>query len=249
MPYLTFATYRKPDKKLDDKQSEDKKLEDTKPENKEPKDKNEELSNAYPPYDNGRNGSKSEAKNDWKVLHESRTLDQFYYHSLKDTTERDASQVITRYVDNLTRPKPSDRSKLEQWEILRSKLEQWEILRVDQLWLWVIDESTFLDTCGSIKLMESVETIITSSTNRLDDREDPVIEDIFNYLKEAKGKKKGQPPPSSVDEMSKFITTFCIDQIDKSTCNCMGDELSARQIFANSINDAVFQSLFLKFLF
>jgi hypothetical protein len=98
-------------------------------------------------------------------------------------------------------------------------------------------------------LIMSTETIITSSTNRLDDKDDPILEGIFNDLKEAKGKRKGQPPPSSVEEMSKFITTFCIDQIDKSTLDCKGNDLSARQIFANTINNAVFfNSLCFKYL-
>jgi hypothetical protein len=90
--------------------------------------------------------------------------------------------------------------------------------------------------------MVLAETIISSSTNRLDQKDDPILEGIFNYLKEAKGKSKGQPPPNSVDEMSKFITTFCIDQIDKDTWNGTKEDLSARQIFANTINSAVLQS-------
>jgi hypothetical protein len=66
----------------------------------------------------------------------------------------------------------------------------------------------------NIKLTSPAETIITSSTNRQDKKDDPVLEGIFNYLKEVKGKRKGQSPPSSVDEMSKFITSFCIQQFD-----------------------------------
>lgn len=92
----------------------------------------------------------------------------------------------------------------------------------------------------NISLTTSAETIVTSSTNRLDGRVDPVLDGIFNYLKEAKGKRRVQPPLSSVEEMGKFITTFCIDLIDKSTLNCNGDELSVGQIFETSINDTVF---------
>lgn len=100
-----------------------------------------------------------------------------------------------------------------------------------------------LDSRSSFQLTLLTETIITSSSNRLDDKDDPVLEGIFNYLKEAKGKRKGQAPPSSVDEMSKFITTFCIDQIDKDTWKLEEDELSARQMFANTINDKVLRTL------
>jgi hypothetical protein len=104
-----------------------------------------------------------------------------------------------------------------------------------------------VETLREIQLTILAETIITSSTNRLDSKDDPVLEGIFSYLKEAKGRSKG-PPPSSVDEMSKFITTFCIDQIDKDTWNCTKEELLARQIFANTINDAVLQTHFYLYL-
>jgi hypothetical protein len=85
---------------------------------------------------NSKNGSKSEAQNYWKTLHESRTLDQFYYHSLENTTQRDEDQVVTRYINKIKKETP-----------LNSNGET-AILRVDQVWLWVIDDSTLLDTCS-----------------------------------------------------------------------------------------------------
>ncbi|KAA8572386.1 hypothetical protein EYC84_003008 [Monilinia fructicola] len=94
-----------------------------------------------------------------RIIHSSRTLDQFYYHSLKDTKSRDSDQVVTRYTHYESRV---DKAL--------------DILRVDELWLWVIDE----------------ETVITSSTSRLDDKEDPVLEGIFESLRKAKGKSKKQ---------------------------------------------------------
>lgn len=59
-----------------------------------------------------------------RVVHGSRTLDQYYYWSLTDeeTKRRDNDQVVTRY--------------LEDKKCATSKL-----LRIDMLWLWVIDES------------------------------------------------------------------------------------------------------------
>jgi hypothetical protein len=41
--------------------------------------------------------------------------------------------------------------------------------------------------------------------------------------------------------MVKFITTFCIEFMDRSTVKCGDAELSARQIFAKTINRAVSQ--------
>lgn len=65
-------------------------------------------------------------------LHISRTLDQFYYHSLppSETDDRDLDQVIYRYQDDKIN------TRQQQW-----KYEDYVICVVDQLWLWVIDDS------------------------------------------------------------------------------------------------------------
>ncbi|KAI9040728.1 uncharacterized protein KD926_007809 [Aspergillus affinis] len=155
--------------------------------------------------------------------HRTRSLDQFYYHSLNgnDIKGRDENQVVTRYLIGGKNGDGVEKSR--HW---------WPILGVDQLWLWVIDD----------------ETIITSSTCRPDGREDPVIEGIFNHLREAKSRKKGRPLPSSVDEMSKFIVSFCIDFINTVTWQGSGpDDLaspesnqksvkSVREIFSETVN-------------
>jgi hypothetical protein len=54
-------------------------------------------------------------------LHMRRTLDQYYYYMLKDTRERDADQVVTRWAEK---------------QLNRS---HHNILMVDQLWIWVIE--------------------------------------------------------------------------------------------------------------
>lgn len=54
------------------------------------------------------------------------TLDQYYYATLDDTQERDDSQVVSRYLD---------------WEREKNAPKEPQILMVDQLWLWIIDES------------------------------------------------------------------------------------------------------------
>ncbi|KAH8424345.1 uncharacterized protein LDX57_002096 [Aspergillus melleus] len=155
--------------------------------------------------------------------HRTRSLDQFYYHSLSgnDIKGRDENQVVTRYLIGGKNGDGVDRSR--PW---------WPILGVDQLWLWVIDD----------------ETIITSSTCRPDGYEDPVIEGIFNHLREVKSKKKGRPLPSSVNQMSKFIVSFCIDFINTATWKGSSpDDLarpeysqksvkSVREIFSETVN-------------
>lgn len=62
-----------------------------------------------------------------KVVHASQTLDQFYYHSLSNTDERDVDQVVTRYIEGTKRK--------DEWS------NNLTILRVDQLWLWVVNNS------------------------------------------------------------------------------------------------------------
>ncbi|KAH8815457.1 hypothetical protein F5884DRAFT_179677 [Xylogone sp. PMI_703] len=98
-----------------------------------------------------------------------------------------------------------------------SQEDEWTILSVDHLWLWIIDK----------------DTIITSSTSRGDDRDDPVLERIFDSLRQMKEKKNSQSPPSSVDDMSKFITDFCIDFINQP--NHKDPKKSPYQIFTDFV--------------
>lgn len=61
-------------------------------------------------------------------LHLRRTLDQYYYHTLEDTRERDADQVVSRH---------------QTFTGLRPRI----ITMVDQLWLWVLSgEGSLPDT-------------------------------------------------------------------------------------------------------
>jgi hypothetical protein len=52
-------------------------------------------------------------------LHIRRTLDQYYYHTLKDTSERDQDQVVSQYQQSM-------------------KLQPRILTIVDQLWIWVL---------------------------------------------------------------------------------------------------------------
>jgi hypothetical protein len=110
MPYLTFATYQNRETKYAEIESGEKakattgtspgsEVEKSPKSPLIPQNRNDELSAAYSRNSNFKNDCKSTAKNDWKKLQESRTLDQFYYHSLSDTKIRNANQVVTRYID------------------------------------------------------------------------------------------------------------------------------------------------------
>jgi hypothetical protein len=63
-----------------------------------------------------------------REVYHSRTLDEFYYYAAKHTEQRDCDQIVTKFIDKQLQRKPDQRG------------ESFEILRVDQLWLWVIDE-------------------------------------------------------------------------------------------------------------
>ncbi|KAI0418241.1 hypothetical protein F5X98DRAFT_386463 [Xylaria grammica] len=125
-----------------------------------------------------------------KTIHGTRSLDQFYYNSLPDMDERDQNQVFMRSWFGVS-----------NGDGVPKHLDKWPYLAVDQLWLWA-------------NARWSLETIITSSTHRQDGFIDPVIEMMFRQLRDAKTKKHGQPPPSSVKEMSRFLVLFCVDFIN-----------------------------------
>jgi len=57
-------------------------------------------------------------------LHVRRTLDQFYYWTVEDTALQDRKQVVRRGTRSLNDPDATTR-----------------VVMVDQLWLWILDES------------------------------------------------------------------------------------------------------------
>ncbi|ORY12883.1 hypothetical protein BCR34DRAFT_286855 [Clohesyomyces aquaticus] len=83
--------------------------------------------------------------NTYHSLHDRRTLDQYYYHTLPDTKTRDNSQVITRY------------------QGVQGENDLRVVSMVDQLWLWVIRGSggqpdtvvTCFPSVGKISVDES----------------------------------------------------------------------------------------------
>ena len=77
--------------------------------------------------DQQRNGQSFDMGN---TSHESMTLDQFYHVSLSDTMERDTDQVLSRCYGN-PNPYPINNPT--------------NILIVDQLWLWILDDSMCIE--------------------------------------------------------------------------------------------------------
>lgn len=101
-----------------------------------------------------------------RITHESMTLDQYYYVSLTDTTDRDRDQVLWRSTDPDLKPKsetceegnPTDKSGTDD--------EHRKILIVNQLWLWIIDESMTFHILGwYFYLFPDVWLILRSARN------------------------------------------------------------------------------------
>ena len=74
-------------------------------------------------------------------LHMRRTLDQFYYWTVIDTTAQDQNQVVCHGTRSSSDPEATGR-----------------VVMVDQLWMWILDQSQFI--------ILVLEDILNSSINR-----------------------------------------------------------------------------------
>ena len=72
-------------------------------------------------------------------MHVRRTLDQYYYHTMKDTKQRDRDQVVFRWAKRMW---PDDPDSVHN------------ILMVDQLWLWILDGGELLPCRPPAKLFD-----------------------------------------------------------------------------------------------
>ncbi|KAI8624006.1 hypothetical protein F5Y19DRAFT_342820 [Xylariaceae sp. FL1651] len=80
------------------------------------------------------------------------------------------------------------------------------------------------------------ETIISSSTHRLDKIPDPILEGIWKYMNSAKVQSGRAELPCSSYQMAQFITEFCIDFFHNATCKVGQVEESIPEIYKNAIN-------------
>ncbi|KLP16776.1 uncharacterized protein LW94_2719 [Fusarium fujikuroi] len=71
---------------------------------------------------------------DEKSLHPRRTLDQFYYPSLRDTASRDRDQTISKWTSD------SSHGEDSRHDVTNDS----RMIMVDQLWCWVLDHKTML---------------------------------------------------------------------------------------------------------
>ncbi|KAE8356311.1 hypothetical protein BDV28DRAFT_117200 [Aspergillus coremiiformis] len=139
-----------------------------------------------------------------KITHETMTLDQYYYSTIPDSTERDHDQVLSRYLawqeadgqkDDQVHPKGQSRGD----ELIK-------ILSVDQLWLWIVDSGT-QDTLRDFIMISSTKpctaTIITATTSDVDNFVDIVLDALVFGETEGSFRR-----PRSVESMMECIVTL-----------------------------------------
>jgi hypothetical protein len=106
---------------------------------------------------------------DWEIAedniqHEPLTLDQYYYVSLDDTQGRDNSQVLGRYIEReekrtettkpstpaqrhlrpLQRDRGAPKNTQSEHDLDRGQVKKaTPILSISQLWLWILNGSTY----------------------------------------------------------------------------------------------------------
>ncbi|KAK1953533.1 ankyrin [Colletotrichum sublineola] len=168
-----------------------------------------------------------------KIVHGSSTLDESYYHfgtdqeSLHDKDKRNSSQAQNR---------GQIQKDLSQGEEQQNLGPYWLLVRVNQLWIWTIDD----------------KWLITASSYPMDDTEDELLKGILDLL-EKQGEAAGSDSqPGSAAEMSRLIVDYCVDNYERKpqsregevpkNCN-LAEFPSIRQVFSKSINSIVCQTI------
>ena len=75
-----------------------------------------------------------------KIPYGRMTLDQYYYTTIPNSTERDHDQVLSRYLAWQEFRYFKDHGMMLT-EVRRESGKSIRIFAVDQLWLWIVDES------------------------------------------------------------------------------------------------------------
>lgn len=144
-------------------------------------------------------------------LHVRRTLDQYYYHTLPNTEERDKDQTGIRYHDNHLKRDNRDLKPV--------------LTMVDQLWMWV------LPACG-----RSPPTIITAfpqRSNRITKTATPTTALVNNIISNFR-----ETSEWSVDVLARVIATEC-SRIYFDTMSNRNESLQFSEIYTTSIGEIV----------
>lgn len=179
----------------------------------------------------------ADEKDPSKTLHERMTLDQYYYTTLPDSTYRDYDQVLSRYLAW------QESERFRGKENISEKVGQnglpIKVFSVDQLWLWIIDESKFLPGGVWHFYLTGSATIVTASTCDFEG----FVDAVFDAL--VFGETKGESPrPSTVRQMMEFILSI-VTGPQMHNVPVVGKEKPKQpfEIFRESIRHVVGQSV------
>jgi hypothetical protein len=176
-----------------------------------PQNENARYSNEEPqPHEQYRNWRLNEDR-----IHTRRTLDQFQYKEMT-TQERDADQVMSRYLD-----RRAEKLKCEGSSDPKIRNDR-GILVVDQLWLWILGPQLVISSLAQHEQHdESPLAPLPSLLTSVMDRVNPRLE----------------TPVKSVDELAGAIIEECLLACDRSTREeC---RLGYRDVFSASVNAAM----------
>lgn len=153
---------------------------------------------------------------EWKGLHVSRTLDQYYYSALSDTSRRDIDQVVRRYQARKYMVKAQEKmSKTNE----NARDPDFQIGMVDQLWLWIIDDKTII-TCFPQRWTQDTES--SQRSELLDKIRSHIHEDM-------------RPQISSVYHLATIITSMCVGFVEDCHARLPDGPDSLLHMFASSI--------------
>jgi hypothetical protein len=145
-------------------------------------------------------------------LHVRRTLDQYYYHTLEDTEERDNDQTGIRYHNSHLKSQSSSPKPV--------------LTMVDQLWMWV------LPRCGT--LPPTIITAFPQRSNRMTSggskNRTALVSNIIAQFQET--------PERSVDGLAKVIAAEC-SRIYFDTMSNRDESLQFSEIYTTSIGGIV----------
>ncbi|KAI2611831.1 hypothetical protein GGR54DRAFT_340844 [Hypoxylon sp. NC1633] len=133
------------------------------------------------------------------VIHGSATLDESYYHfsqgdkAQKDRLRRNGSQVVTKQLESSCEDTEQD----QQCE--GEQVACWPLLRVNQVWIWTIDE----------------KWLISATSHPVDDVEQLWIDGFIEYLDKQARVGGAQSQPESTKDMMKTIVDYCIGSYER----------------------------------
>lgn len=161
-------------------------------------------------------------------MHIRRTLDQYYYHTMKDTTERDEDQVVYRYAKKMW---PDENESVHN------------ILMVDQLWLWILDGGKLFDRSRVMKPSKTplTDTVITSFPQRWDRRQFDNDLDVVESIRKHINLVEGRDPLRSAYDLAVLISSFCSEVFfeREDAPEPLDEKLQFLEFFDKSIGDVV----------